>query len=695
MHSQIPPVGEGFGVRFSALIMSVLFVKGKRIVRTFFIAVCLALQCSYGNGQIIISDKLTEQQNVNYASFLRVTPEKPRAGESVRISFLDKGTPLEKSTSVFATAVLYSDKIEDFRSVEMKKNGDAWELDIAVGMNIELIGLMFESDDAVFADIVNGYFIMMHDANGNPTVGAQLARHAAKLDWGPRILNLAISRKPNPDDTKAVEKILADNPQYRAKGMNILLRTTIRNREEKKEKSAIENILEEYRTKFATSEDDYRNLVYGYNIVGNQAKAKEVFAEGAAKFPNGYFGVNTETQKIAQEKDAKKQFDMLEQLLKRFPENPDAERYVATVSHYLMKKNDASSIVEFFSRFKSFITPELASSTAKNIPDDADPKLLALKAELAKYSVELAEREFASPMKKKPEYTSDKTWFRKRRTVMIWNYLTYANIQYEKKNNDEALKYFDKMASLITLESYKDREMMENYSTLLVRAKRFEEAEKIIHHAVKTERFSSGMKQPLRQIYINKYGNEDQYTTFVASLEDKVQARLRADIQPKLIKSAAPQFALMNLDGKRVSLADYRGKIVILDFWATWCGPCLASFPGMQRAVEKFAKDNDVVFLFVNTSEKEADSDKRVAKFIKSKKYPFHVVLDKDYSVRDAYDARSIPNKIFIDKEGNMRYRSVGYSGGPDKLVDEITAIIALLKGASASQTHETESSIN
>ncbi len=142
------------------------------------------------------------------------------------------------------------------------------------------------------------------------------------------------------------------------------------------------------------------------------------------------------------------------------------------------------------------------------------------------------------------------------------------------------------------------------------------------------------------------------------------------------VGSEAPDFDLVDLDGKKVKLSEMRGKVVILDFWATWCGPCIMSFPGMKLSMDKYKTNPNVKFLFVDTYERVDASQwkETVATFVKQRGFDtMPVILDIGGGVAGNYGVNGIPAKFCIDKEGKIKFKSTGYLGSSDAIVKEMT----------------------
>ena len=126
-------------------------------------------------------------------------------------------------------------------------------------------------------------------------------------------------------------------------------------------------------------------------------------------------------------------------------------------------------------------------------------------------------------------------------------------------------------------------------------------------------------------------------------------------INPNAFNSKSTDFKLKDLNGKEVSLSDLRGKKVFLNFWASWCPPCKAEMPDIERLYEE-TKDSDLVILAVNLGE---DKD-TVKSFIDKNNYKFRILLDSDQTVAEQYSITSIPTSFFIDKNGTIVTKKIG-----------------------------------
>ena len=136
-----------------------------------------------------------------------------------------------------------------------------------------------------------------------------------------------------------------------------------------------------------------------------------------------------------------------------------------------------------------------------------------------------------------------------------------------------------------------------------------------------------------------------------------------------LTGSRASSFALKTLDGDPVALAQTRGQVVVLDFWATWCPPCRAELPSIEKLRTEFA--GHVQFFGVN------DEDSGIVKnFLKKNSYELTVLMDGKREVHRQYGVSAIPTMFIIDKQGVIREHLIG-SRSEAKLRQAIQAVVA------------------
>ena len=227
---------------------------------------------------------------------------------------------------------------------------------------------------------------------------------------------------------------------------------------------------------------------------------------------------------------------------------------------------------------------------------------------------------------------------------------------------------------------------LDTYAWALFEQEKFSEAETVLLRAIELDEENPGALLRLAQIYLKAgmaeaaynlcvkaylYGGEEAVETAQQAFErmkdsqkvfDKYLANSVTELQNQQFRELienrleleAPDFTLKNIEGVNVSLSDYQGKIVFVDFWATWCPPCRKELPILQATSQAYADEN-VVCLAISTDE---DTSK-VIPFIETNGYTFTVLYDE--GMKKAYDVAGIPTVFIIDGEGIIRYKHIGF----------------------------------
>ncbi|WP_316832229.1 TlpA disulfide reductase family protein [Pedobacter aquatilis] len=623
------------------------------------------------------------------AQGVKFSADKPEAGTTVKFTYDPKGTNLQNLADVKCTSYsFYTSTGPKSKRIDLIKDGELYKGEIAASDSVTLVGLSFNVDEQ--KDETPAGYLLEFTKGGKVLPETYIHEAFMYGSAGNYYLGLTLNSEKG---AELYKKAFTEKPALFEKYRYSYLSLAYKSNKETGTKLVEENIAKVAKIKEAP-ESDLIFMLNAFSIIKKKEQADSVKAVLLKKYPIGNYAYGQDMNALYSEKDAAVIEQKATSLISKFKLDPAKKADAARLtSIYSIVANAFAKTTnnEKFEFYADKISNKLSRASIYNQfawPLAEKKENLAFAAKISKQSLELVEQAKGEEM---PAYFSTKEEYLKNLNQTYGMYAdTYALLLYHQGNFKEALSVQEKAIPMYGTSVSPD--VTTRYVTYLIKdgqnEKAFTEAEKLIREG----KGSDSLKNDFKRLYagLKKQGT---YEAYMANLEKDANAKARAEWTKKMINIPAPSFTLANLKGEKVSLADLKGKIVVLDYWATWCGPCVASFPGMQKAMAKYSGNPNVVFLFVNTWQTEENREKVVTDFIAEKKLNFNVLYDtknaKDpskFDVISAYKVDGIPTKFIIDGEGNIRFKAVGFSGSDDGVVKEIDSMIGLLTTKEASK---------
>lgn len=265
----------------------------------------------------------------------------------------------------------------------------------------------------------------------------------------------------------------------------------------------------------------------------------------------------------------------------------------------------------------------------------------------------------------KPSYLSASEWMQepyaeRRRLTNIDLHLDYALALSAAGKHKQAV---NAAITAYELDKGERLEVAASYVKLMTAAGRYQDGLNATSSMILNDKWDDELLEEFKNLHVKMNGSDQGFESLVEELKMKAMAKRYTE---KMLSLEAPDFTVEVHSGNQLTLSDLKGKVVVLDFWALWCGPCMRAFPFFQQAQEYYRDNPDVVLLAVNTMENIQGEvlKNRVSAFLEDNEYTFEVVYDFNRTaVARMYGVEGIPTRITIGPDGKLQFRDVGFSG--------------------------------
>lgn len=617
-----------------------------------------------------------------YAQKLTVKPEKPAPGDTLLIEYNPVGGKLENVQDIICTATIYNELQESDFKIELKAENGVYKSKVVTGSHTQLVAFKY-SAGKINDDNRAGYIVQFYLEN-KPVEGVNyllgefygekdgMMSYGLKTDLKKSISFFENELKLYPGGKNELASII-NCYQYAYHLDRITGESAIMDK--------IELISRKQK-----NENDYILIYRLYEILKRFGNSRETLDALNIAYPNSTMFLIKRLRAVQSVKSAVEMEKAANELIATYHMSDDPEKkmmldmvYTSLGKAYLNELN-FSKFYFFNNKFTGFAKIELLHEAAQQLSD----KHLALKQAIKMSETSLLLLDTLAALQ--PEGADSLGWQKGIKKRSASYHATCGYLAYQTGDYIPALMHL-KTAYLLTANA--DDLLSANYALALVKNNQPAAALPLFEKVINNGSTDLAIQKAFKDAFIKNGGTVAALDTTFAKLLEAGALVNRSALIKRMINLPAPLFTLHDAAGKMVSLAALKGKIVVLDFWAMWCIPCKEAFPGMQKLINKYAGNKEIVFLFINTLEKDpkAETLKSVQKYMKQNKYTFQVLMDErkqnegdKFMVADLYKVTTIPMKIVIGRDGNMHFKNSGYMGSDNRVVEELSQLIEAVK---------------
>jgi thiol-disulfide isomerase/thioredoxin len=616
------------------------------------------------------------------AQVAEIKPEKPQRGETVTITYHPgaPGAVIGKDATGIDMVFTYSTFYEQPWRLPMKKVGEDWVASFVLQRYATFATFYFQSGELVDKPAPDRHYNiavykgdkrvedgLLHESY---SLGAQMPKSANVAPLQLELLRRELVNYPNNYEAKvriqSIQMALAKTPeekfQYRKEARRIIAAKFEEN---------------------PTFGGNLNKVTMGYLMIGENTRLDSIRRVVAIRYPKSDLAKGYRTGQIEKEKDSVKRAAQLESLLK---ESDEAGEENSTEIHgllfdYYASIGNAAKAVEHAQKSLGKQNPY----TAKNYKDIAatlTTKKLAPDTALdyLNRSLKLVDTWPIGVIRYFPEYSYIRPFVADsiyKNTVAGATSEIYALMAVNKlylNDQKSALQYAAKAEAEGTT-----RESLLNVAKVYEEIQDFKKAFAALWNVLLKDPSDTASIAQAKTDFLKFNNSEADFNIRVKNLEELKIAQLTTSLRKQMMNKPSPELNnITDLKGNKVTKEMMKGKIVIMDFWATWCVPCMQELPYLQKVYNKYKNNPKVMFMVVNSGAKNTIKD-AIGWEAKNRQYTFPLYFNNDPDIGDKVGFTVIPTIAVIDQNGIFQFRTVGFEGA--ELEHKLSAQIQILLG--------------